>query len=498
MERNMRRVHHERRQVSVIPTVATGSSLGVAAPTTLGSENTNTLSLITNPTASTGGAAFTSALGTITVASTVSASDATATASTASDASTSSATSKSIPIGTVIGICIGVFGALSAFLLLIFYFGSHRRLSKQQRANGMGGGAGRDAERRRSGRELWVKMEDKDSEGGYEKYAITKRTTMLSTSQVSTGGATTVERSITVKSAKSAKTFKSLGYGTGLGLSDTFRTPELPPHIEFSDGDIGSGRGFALRTSPSPTHGAMVHPGGNPVSWDGASTTVAGSVSYLDLKHDSVAKFSHASGPVSPSMVGCYQTPPAVETSLHQWEEAEVVSPEGAEDAYGGFDAGANTTTRSSQETVRKQPASRNPFTDPSSPPSRNPFTDAASIAPAPPSSGSSASFFSSQTEMPTPRSGAFSSAQTAIVHHERADSERAMASLIAALGVSDVEARERLSAAIMPTPRASGASELSFGLQSTETDETDETLGERGFNRFPLPPTDIEHHVAP
>ncbi|KAI5119972.1 hypothetical protein M0805_004351 [Coniferiporia weirii] len=407
-----------------------------------------------------------------------------------SSATTASASSSSISLGAVIGICVGVFVALSAVLLLIYCMGSRRRSEKRAAAKRHGD----EAERRKSGRELWVKMEDKDNDEKYEKYAM-KHTTQVSI-PAAAGVPTTVERSITVKSAKSTKTFKSVGYGAGLGLSETFKTPELPPQLEFTDSDIGTGRGFEQPVVPpyARTQGA-------PISWDGE--TVAEGSSYLSLKRESGSvNFGHVNSPMSSSMVVSYQTPPAVETSLHQWEEAEVVSPDGAEDAYGGVeDAQHQDASRMSQETIKgpitQRGASRNPFLD------QNPFDDVAATVlsqPAPPSagSGSSASFFSAETDL-TMRSDAFAAAEATVAQHERADSnEHALASLIAALNISPQEARERLSAAVMPTPRTSGMSFIapSFNTIESSTSEADTVvLDGESYRRFPLPPTDIELH---
>lgn len=45
-----------------------------------------------------------------------------------------------------------------------------------------------------------------------------------------------VERSMTVKGAKSKETFKS-----GLGFPHTFKMPEAPPRLEFTDTSMNDG-----------------------------------------------------------------------------------------------------------------------------------------------------------------------------------------------------------------------------------------------------------------
>ena len=225
------------------------------------------------------------------------------------------------------------------------------------------------------------------------------------------------------------------------------------------------------------------------------SETVGEGQSYLSLKRDSI-QYATVKSPMSPMMVVSHQTPQAVETQIPQWERAEVVSPDGAE-AYGGVDEPRHPyAMRSSQETIRYSPGqsqsasqghtrTANPFAD------QNPFDDPALRSPPPATLGISDtdSFFTTKSDL-TVRTGAFAAATEAAVHHERMDSnDRAMASLIAALNITQEEARERLSAAIAPTPRESTASGFSLGLQS---DESKVSLDEASFKQFPLPPTNI------
>lgn len=216
-----------------------------------------------------------------------------------------------------------------------------------------------DADRRKSGREAWVKMDDDDKEKS-DAYAM-NRTTQFSTAPSSTvvpQSPVSVERSMTVKSAKSTKTFKS-----GLGFSHTFKTPEAPPQLEFTDTSMGDGI----------VHPSIAHPFARaqaPMSWD--SRTVGEDDSYLTLKRESDNATNHFGfdSPVS-SVVVSHPTPPAVETNLHQWEKAEVVSPATSpqDDAYGGVEEGIeveadrkSSHSHSTQATVRKASTSRNPF----------------------------------------------------------------------------------------------------------------------------------------
>lgn len=390
---------------------------------------------------------------------------------------------------------MGVFVGLSVIILLVFCIFRQRARKEKQAARVDG------SQRRNSGR--WVKMNDGDGDAVYEKYSMKARP--APGNSPTTLGGTTIERSITVKSAKSTKTFK-----TGLGFSEAFKTPEVPPQLEFTDGDLGSGRvhteGFDTLPPLSTTFARVNAP---PISWDG-ETVRADSGQYADYH---IATGS-VDSPMS-SMVGCFQTPPAVETKMHQWEQAEVVSPDEENDAYGGVESNAKNpfatshsnhgdpTYSQTQSDLRSSDVNhhKNPFDDNSSVP-RTVITPVSLTARS--NSSDSASFFSTQTDL-TVRHGAFDAVQriqTQTVEHERSEStEHAMASLIAALNISPEEARERLSAAILPTPRASAASGLSIGTPSVLTNESNNTesgaLDEAGFRRFPLPPTDIEHHSS-
>lgn len=295
-------------------------------------------------------------------------------------ATTSGATSspKHISIGTVVGICVGVFVLLTALLLLVLWLGRRSRrkaLGKNRKWATLSDG--RDVQgntdRRKSGREFWTKMDDDQGES-HEKYAMAQR------SPHNTGaGDGGVARSMTMKSTKSNKTTRSL-YGGGLGFANTFTTPDLPPQLEFTDQEMG--KGVAIPRVKAPF--TREH---DPVSWDGE--TIA-NTSFLSLKSDHRIE-GLESGAVSPSMVVSRQTPTAIELEGPQWEAAELVSPVG--------------------EPARRE--SRNPFLDP--PVFTNPFADKAH--------GSSPSLISSQSAYST-----------------GSDNNRAMASLLAALNFGETD----------------------------------------------------------
>jgi hypothetical protein len=373
-------------------------------------------------------------------------------------------------------------------------------------------------------------------EDGNEKYAMKQQAS--SPSVKSSGGA--VERSITVRSAKSGKTFKSLGWGTTLGLDQTFKTNEQAPQLEFTDSDMGTGQGFTrtaslaadgitvekAKTVMVPRPSVEVHFGRvdePPISWDGS--TAADAASYLSLErqgnmvHHPFAV--NLPSPMSPSqsMVVSYQTPPAVETQTPAWESAEVISPDGVEDVYGGVEtytslnhtgdtridhpfansAAYISASRTSNDSIRKDGnlTSRNPFADQIYNPFAHEDDNASQHPPKSTGSGSPTSFFTTETTLPS-HSNAFATAESTgtVAHHERVESnERAIASLIAALDISHEEARERLSAAALPTPRASDMSGLSYATETGEAGSEYSQPAEResvGTGRFPMPPMDM------
>lgn len=383
-------------------------------------------------------------------------------------ASTSSAAKSSIPIGTVIGICVGVFAALAFALFLMARLSANTRklraiAQKKRRSTVVDGRNSRqDIERRKSGREMWVKMDD--AEVQKEKFTKAKATpmSMHGNDEMTVRGEddeadakTYVERSVTVKSAKSTKTFKSIGYGVGLGLTNTFRSNEPPPRLEFTDDDMGTGAGFSRNTAPFAR-------GTNPDSWDGS--TIADD-SFLSLKHASAA-YGVVSGNISPSIVQTHQTPPAIESSMHRWEEAEVVSPDGSE----MYDSSKpkHPYAIASPVIVRdpSTKASSNPFLD------QNPFEDNPNSAflKTPGAESTFASSVSSYSDYGSPP---FSASDIQVGRQESA-----LASLIAALNISPEEAKKRLSLA-QTTPPHSAVSYASKYSDASGTSGID----------FPMPP---------
>lgn len=352
------------------------------------------------------------------------------------EATTSGATSssKNIPIGTVVGICVGVFAVLCVLLLIVLWLGrrSRRRAHGKKRkwaSLAESKNVQSNAERRKSGREFWTKMDGGNADS-FEKFAMSQRSPD-NTGAGSGGGGVT--RSTTMKSTKSSKTTRSL-YGGGLGFANTFNTPELPPQLEFTDQDMGKGHGVAIPRVKAPF--TREH---DPVSWDGE--TIA-NTSFLSLKSDNRID-GVESGAVSPSMVVSRQTPTAIELERPQWEAAELVSPVG------------ETGEKGQLQPSNRQ--SKNPFLNPAF---NNPFVDKAH--------GSSLSLVSSQSVYSTPSA----------TDSERENS-RTMQNLLAALnfGLDGTSTMNTATAA-----RQSNLSSYSDGLSDN-------------FSKFPLPPSHVDRH---
>jgi hypothetical protein len=351
----------------------------------------------------------------------------------------------------VVGICVGVFVVLSALLLIVLLLGrrSRRRaqgknrkwatIAESQNAQG-------NVDRRKSGREYWKKMDDENHEGSFEKFAMTQR----SPGHAEAGrGVTevTVTRSTTMKSTKSNKTTRSL-YGGNLGFSETFKTPDLPPQLEFTDQEMGKGHGVAVPRVKAPF--TREH---DPVSWDGE--TIA-NTSFLSLKSDNRID-GMESGAMSPSMVVSRQTPTAIELERHQWEAAELVSPVG--DGSVGERQGAHTPSATTTAASRQ---SKNPFLDPNIK-FTNPFATQ--------HHGSSPSLISSQSAYSTPPD---SNATDSL-----AENSRAMQNLLAALNF-DAEGG---------ASKTGGANLTVANTRQSNLSSYSNGLGE-SFSKFPLPPS--------
>lgn len=423
-----------------------------------------------------------SSLGTLAPSVTITYATTEATSSTATDdasnatdtnvAVSESASKSSISVGTVIGISVGVFAALAFALFLMFRLSANTRklraLAQKKRRSTLADGRNsrQDMERRKSGREMWVKMDEPEQKEKVSKPKAAPKSLYGDDATTVRGddeadAKTYVERSVTVKSAKSTKTFKSIGYGVGLGLSNTFRSNEPPPQLEFTDHDMGSGAGFSRSAAPFAR-------GTNPESWDGS--TIADD-SFLSLKHASAA-YGVVSGNISPSIVQTHQTPPAVESKTHRWEEAEVVSPGGSE-LYDSSKPKHPYATAS--PVVIREPSIKasNPFLD------QNPFEDTPQLAYME-TPGAESTFASSASVYSDYGSPPFSASDVQVDHQQSA-----LASLIAALNITPEEAKKRLSLAQTTPPHSA----VSYGSKYSEAS------GVSGIDKFPMPPPLPQNH---
>ncbi|TDL20841.1 hypothetical protein BD410DRAFT_359633 [Rickenella mellea] len=426
-------------QLSTAPVVGGFSGTAVIAPLS------SATSLAVNPDAQTGGPTISgpplavSSTPVVTISSSVS--------TTPTDSPTNAATTgkSTIATGTVVGACLGVFLALSAILFLALRWSRRSRILASHNHNRRNGGKGglspispssenrnmrNEFERRKSGREAWVKMEDGPSSGGLggvgaggkgEKFAMAETDYANTRAGGGGGGGTSiplktvdddtrsVARSVTVRTHKTHKS-----YGPGLGLAQTFAPTDLghghstshanyynynrdnngdadspgPPQLEFTDTEIGKprlqftreqdpiswggetvaandgehdGSFLSLRTSAvelnqresasdvGPASGlqsglsfSLLGPGGLPglgLGGFGASGGIGGGAGG----GMGAGETPRGSGALSPTMVVSRQTPQATSSVLysHQWETAEVVTPDGVAD---GVDGGVEPT----------------------------------------------------------------------------------------------------------------------------------------------------------
>lgn len=420
----MRRYH--RRQDDSAPPVPTVSGFNGAS--TAGTQTASTLVL--NPTA-TPARTDTSPVDPNTVTTTSSTSSSSSAPVAGADGA-SAASSSQISLGTVIGACVGVFAACALLLLIVYWTirrsrlrkGSSKHLSKHDTTFFSSSPVShtrntqQNNERRKSARQTWLKMKDDDE----EKYAMRE---------------TGVNRSITMKTHRTDKS-----YGADLGLAHTFKS-DPAPQLEFTDPAMAG------------VHAPFARSEG-PISWGGDTVVHQSflslkSVDALDLSMDLKKSDQTADGTMSPSLVLSKQTRQATTdvVSLHQWHEAEFVTPS-AESTNNVFARQQDSDSESN--VVYSTPVTspidhetENPFM------SRNPFHDDHAIA------------HSTTGSIDT------------ILGTERGD--RAMQSLLAALAISEDDAKERLAAA-QPTPR-----------ESVQSQMTMDTVTDISVSKFPMPP---------
>lgn len=370
-----------------------------------------------------------------------------ASASAASDISSSSA----IPVGTVVGACVGAFAGAGLIIFLVYTY-SKRHLSG---AGARDGGRG----------ESWKKLHD--SHDGAPN----------SPSHDSSREMEEKNRALFKKSTPSVRT-------TRTKLSDEDHGFGIPP-FEFSKYHPNLAQELALE-KPAPAF--VARRGDSGVSWDGSTVHDDSFLSMRSVRVDS--------GTMSPTLGLAKPTPVATSSAIHKWESAEVLTL-GEEDV-----AGPKEVQNPFADVAEQRRSVTNPFFNAQelhrSPTNRNRSRSNSR-------SGSRTSRISRTRSASDPRnasyrqserlSNPFADVQEVPVYrvsppaqHEHTDSvasnssgnmfgEHAMKSLIAALDLTQEEVEERL--------RAVSMHESTMSRFSTITgDEAIATM-----RAFPMPP---------
>ncbi|KJA22910.1 hypothetical protein HYPSUDRAFT_122693, partial [Hypholoma sublateritium FD-334 SS-4] len=351
-----------------------------------------------------------------------------------------SAASKTIALSTVVGTCVGAFIGASA--LIIFGLWIYRRYSRslKQRTRGpLAHPRNKVAEqqRRQSKREPWKQLEDDDGSDKWEKVYQTKETREVD--QVAPMEKLTMfKKTASIRTAYT-HTDMTFDYPQSYGEFD----PKLAETLTTGVAPVPGPRPFMGREAATDA----------PQSWDSDNTA---SKSFLSV-HTQMA-----SGAMSPTLHMAIPTPTPTATQTHIWESAEVEHPE--------------------QQVNDNRRSAHNPFfsardVDP------RPRSRSNSVTQSPKAKGkermrySEDPFDDMNEQMPPPK---FIQHLATSSSSSTESKEKALQSLIAALDISEDEARSRLRIASMQPSFISGIS----GISSVSPDEEDVT------KEFPLPPS--------
>ncbi|KAJ7931445.1 hypothetical protein B0H13DRAFT_845339 [Mycena leptocephala] len=406
-----------------------------------------------------------------------------------SPSAVASASSSEIPLGTVIGACLGALAACVAIIIVGLWL--YRRGNKPRPRSPSNAHKGADKER------AWAKMHDDDEdkwegkEGKYQQNGLVsvgpmEKLTMFkkSTPSIRTAYTTTLDQD--------APTVPHFDHPFAK------YHPDLAKELAQEDGsDLGVPRPFLGRVEAIP-----------PISWDGDTV---GRDSFLSLG---------SNAPMSPGLNMAIPTPQLTSSEPHHWESAVVMDFDQNGDAprgrasvvesetdgeprrkssnnpfFGSRMSTHSTHSRSrSQSRARSQSHSRTPsLTSPSksSLPEPDPIT-----MPVPPANAYTREEKGKYRAI-TPPSPTSSMAPSTITGHNpfsdppmvpivfkpehvhKDSHDRAMQSLIAALGSTAADVEERLRVASM---NPSVMSESAY----TETDADDATL----HQSWPVPPS--------
>ncbi|KAI0787823.1 hypothetical protein C8Q74DRAFT_637187 [Fomes fomentarius] len=363
-----------------------------------------------------------------------------------------------IPVGTVIGICVGAFIGL-VLLICLFYAWYKRSTDKMSVAARRNAAAQHEQQRARAAK-TFNKLGDSPEKPRGDLPPLSP--TVHDPQDSDEKNFSMFKKSPSIRTAYTSKT------------NDDENHFDLP-QLEFTKYHPTLAEELALENPSKPFAAAAAAVRQNSgISWDGE--TVADD-SFLSMRSVRVE-----SGTMSPTMVMAKMTPPATASALHRWESAEVLTVEEhtAEVSRNPFTemaeerkSRANNPFFHAQDVNRQSRAFRSRSNSRTSRTSRaqslvrgegrstNPFLD---LHEALPTSSPAETFVSEGTlpNKPSVPSGV--------------GSERAMASLIAALDLSKEEVEERLRVVSMQGSTFSAYSE-------------DDALTVR---EFPLPPGTI------
>ncbi|KAF8199557.1 hypothetical protein BJ912DRAFT_654898 [Pholiota molesta] len=456
------RLHHlAKRQAGdplAIPTVS-GVSGVTAVPTAVGTA-TNGLAIDSNA-ATTGSETAPNLAFTETNTPTITATPA-PTPTTASDASNASApteqvaaaASKNIALSTVIGSCVGAFIGASA--LIIFGIWIYRRYSRSLKKRALSRGplslarnVTADQARRRSRLEPWNKLEDGD-----DKWEGMYQTKERETDQVAPMEKLTMfKKTPSVRTAYTHKSTDVSAFDFPQSYADF--DPKLAETLSMGSAKMPEPRPFMGRVDADP-----------PQSWNSN-----GSQSYLSV-HTQMS-----SGAMSPSLHMAIPTPPPTATQAHIWESAEVVHYSEAQTA--------NIEHDDHSQSANQRRSIHNPFfnardEDPR-PRSRSNSVTKAPVTKSPTAKGKERMRYSNDPfddineQMPKPPKFVQHLATASSSSTE--SKEKALQSLIAALDISEGEARSRLRIASMQPSFISNISSIGGDIEDVTKD-------------FPLPPS--------
>ena len=389
------------------------------------------------------------------------------------EAATASASSSSVPLGTIIGACIGAFIGI-VVLMYVFYAWYKRHTEKKLSATGRRNAQGKAEQQRQQAREFQQLDDSEKQDGDVSPTSSNVREQQESDEK----NFSMFKKSPSVRSAYTHKT------GSDDGAIDL-------PQLEFTKYHPNLARELSLDIPQKPFAATVRQNSG--VSWDGETL---GDDSFLSMRSARVD-----SGTMSPTMVMAKMTPPATVSALHRWESAEVLHTEQedtppvsqpsknpfAEMAEEQRSRGTNPFFNA-QDMNRRSRAGRSRSNSRTSRTSRavslvrsdtlntvnqtnNPFLDPHDAVPF------------SAVEMPTPNSMPHSPPLPTGASEQMLGSERAMASLIAALDLSKEAVEERLRVVSMQGSMVSAYSNDGSDIAT--------------MREFPLPPGTTGPHLS-